>query len=83
MLILSRKKGQSIVINEDIELVVVSIEGDQVKLGIAAPEQVKIYRKEVLEAIRESNKQAMAGPRQLQAIKKLAAQAAKKSDPQQ
>ncbi|WP_123042221.1 carbon storage regulator CsrA [Cohnella candidum] len=80
MLILSRKKGQSIVINEEIEIFVIGIEGDQVKLGIEAPAKVKIYRKEVLDSIRESNKAAMANPSQLKAIKGFALEAVKKNE---
>lgn len=59
MLALSRKKGEAIVINNDIEITVLDVKGDQVKLGIAAPKQVPIYRKEVYIQIQESNKEAM------------------------
>jgi carbon storage regulator len=59
MLVLTRKKGESIMIGDQIELVVLGTEGDAVKLGIKAPKQVEIYRKEVYEAIRESNRQAV------------------------
>ena len=51
MLALSRKKGESIIINDDIELVVISISKEQVKLGIKAPKNIPIYRKEILEQI--------------------------------
>jgi carbon storage regulator len=78
MLILSRKKGQSIIIDDNIEVFVIGHEGDQVKIGINAPSHVKIYRKEVLESIRESNKEALASPQQLTSIKALAAHATKK-----
>ncbi|MBW5448474.1 carbon storage regulator CsrA [Cohnella sp. CFH 77786] len=81
MLILSRKKGQSIIIDENIEIVVVSVEGEQVKIGINAPPQVKIFRSEVLESIRESNKAAIASPQQLSAIKGLASIVDKKNKP--
>jgi carbon storage regulator len=73
VLILSRKKGQSIIIDDHIEVFVIGFEGDQVKIGINAPSQVKIYRKEVLEAIRESNKEAVATPQQMKSIKANAA----------
>ncbi|WP_256759115.1 carbon storage regulator CsrA [Cohnella sp. WQ 127256] len=78
MLILSRKKGQSIIIDDHIEVFVMGTEGDQIRIGINAPSQVKIYRKEVMDAIRENNQQAIATPLQMQNIKDLAAHAAKK-----
>lgn len=58
MLILSRKKEESIIIGKDIEIVVIGIEGDQVKIGINAPRSVEIYRKEVYLAIQKENRQA-------------------------
>jgi carbon storage regulator len=58
MLVLSRKKGESIMIGDQIELVIVSIEGDQVKLGIKAPQQVEIFRKEVYQSIQLANREA-------------------------
>lgn len=59
MLALSRKIGESIVINNDIELTILEIKGDQVKVGIAAPKSVPIYRKELYLQIQESNKEAV------------------------
>ncbi len=59
MLALSRKKGEAIFINNDIEITVLDIRGDQVKLGIAAPKEIPVYRKEVYLQIQESNKEAM------------------------
>ncbi|MBR0164435.1 MAG: carbon storage regulator CsrA [Lachnospiraceae bacterium] len=56
MLALSRKKNEAIVINNDVEITVLDIRGDQVKIGIAAPREVPIYRKEVYLQIREENK---------------------------
>jgi len=47
MLVLTRKKGQSIMVGEDIEITIVDIQGDQVRLGIEAPKTVAIHRKEV------------------------------------
>jgi carbon storage regulator len=58
MLVLSRKKGESIMIGDHIELVVLSTEGDTVKLGISAPKDVEVYRKEVYLSIQQSNKEA-------------------------
>lgn len=60
MLALSRKKGEAIVINNDIEITILEVKGDQVKVGIAAPKEVPIYRKEVYIQIQEANKQSMS-----------------------
>lgn len=51
MLVLSRKKNESIVINDDIEIVVVEIRGDKIRLGVKAPKEVPVHRREVFEAI--------------------------------
>ena len=59
MLTLSRKKGESLVINNNIEVTVLEVRGDQIKLGIAAPREVPIYRKEIYLEIQESNKNSM------------------------
>lgn len=58
MLALSRKKGESLVINNDVEITVLDIKGDQVKIGITAPKSVPVYRKEVYLQIQEANKDA-------------------------
>ena len=58
MLILSRKLNESIIIGDDIELSIVDIKGDQVKIGINAPKKVKVFRKEVYDAIQEENRAA-------------------------
>lgn len=58
MLVLTRKKGESIVISDNIVLTVLSVDGENVKLGIAAPRDIDIYRKEVLEAIEQNNQNA-------------------------
>ena len=60
MLALSRKKDEAIVINDDIEITVIEIKGDQVKLRITAPKSVPIYRKEVYAQIQTANKEAVA-----------------------
>lgn len=57
MLVLSRKKNESIIINDDITIVVVEIRGDKVRLGIEAPKEIPVHRNEVYEAIRR-NQQA-------------------------
>jgi len=60
MLVLSRKKGESIVINENISISVIDVQGDQVKLGINAPREVPIYRQEIYEEIMAENVRAAA-----------------------
>lgn len=60
MLVLTRKKGETIMIGDQIEVKVISVDGDQVKLGIVAPKSVKVHRSEVFEAIQQQNKEAMA-----------------------
>jgi carbon storage regulator len=61
MLVLSRKKNESIVINDDITIVVVEIRGDKVRLGVEAPKEVPVHRNEVYEAIRRNQEQAAKG----------------------
>jgi len=56
MLVLSRKKNESIVINDDIVVMVVEVRGDKVRLGIEAPKEVTVHRSEVYEAIKRSEK---------------------------
>src|SRR5687768_18374066 len=60
MLVLSRKKNESIVINNDITIVVVEIRGDKVRLGVEAPKEVPVSRQEVYEAIRRNQQQHIA-----------------------
>ncbi len=55
MLVLSRKIGESITINDDIKITVVDIKGKTIRIGIAAPDNAKIYREEVFEKIKEEN----------------------------
>lgn len=60
MLVLSRKKDESIMIGDHIEVKILAVEGDQVKLGIIAPKTVKVHRSEVFDAIQAQNKEALA-----------------------
>jgi len=60
MLVLSRKKNESIVINDDITIVVVEIRGDKVRLGVEAPKEVPVHRREVFDAIHR-NEEAQRG----------------------
>ncbi len=57
MLVLSRKKNESIVINNDITIVVVEIRGDKVRLGVEAPREVPVHRREVYDAIKRSQQE--------------------------
>ncbi len=58
MLALTRKKGESLVVNNNIEITVLEIRGDQIKIGIQAPKEVPIYRKEVYVQIQKENEEA-------------------------
>ncbi|MNI55588.1 hypothetical protein D3C73_1105480 [compost metagenome] len=59
MLVLARKKGESIIIQNNIVITVLSVEGDVMKLGISAPREVDIYRKEIFDAIQQNNQSAV------------------------
>ena len=71
MLALSRKKDEAIIINDDIEITVIEIKGDQVKLGITAPKSVPTYRKEVYVQIKDANKEAVEQKIDVAALNKL------------
>ncbi|MGE7110310.1 carbon storage regulator CsrA [Lysinibacillus sp. NPDC047702] len=60
MLVLSRKKDESIMIGDQIEIKILAIEGEQIKIGIVAPKTVKVHRSEVFEAIQAQNKEALS-----------------------
>ena len=60
MLALSRKKNEALIINNNIDITVLEIKGEQVKLGISAPKEVPIYRKEVYTQIQEANEEAVS-----------------------
>ncbi|MDQ0116556.1 carbon storage regulator CsrA [Paenibacillus harenae] len=70
MLILSRKRGQSILINNDIEIIITGIEGDQVKLGIVAPREMKVIRKEIADDVRVTNTQSVSAEADFESLKK-------------
>ena len=59
MLALTRKKDESIVINGNIEITVMEVKGDHVKIGIQAPKNVPIYRKDVFEQLQKENAESM------------------------
>lgn len=71
MLVLSRRVEESIMIGENIEVVILAVEGDVVKLGIRAPKQVDIYRKELYMSIQASNREAAQGQLQLNELANL------------
>jgi len=60
MLVLSRQRDETIMIGDDIELTIVDIRGDKVRIGIDAPSSIAVHRKEVYEAIKRENEQAAA-----------------------
>ena len=62
MLVLSRKKNESIVINNDITIVVVAIRGDKVRLGVEAPKEVPVHRREVFDAIQRNDSSVEESP---------------------
>ncbi|MBQ8982375.1 MAG: carbon storage regulator CsrA [Lachnospiraceae bacterium] len=59
MLALSRKENEAIVIGNDIEVTILEVKGDQVKIGISAPKSVPVYRKELYLQIKETNKETV------------------------
>ncbi|QYR22112.1 carbon storage regulator CsrA [Paenibacillus sp. sptzw28] len=71
MLILTRKKGQSIIINNNIEILISAVDGDQIKIGIRAPEEISIFRKEVYEEVQQTNQEAVASKLSLNQIKNI------------
>lgn len=70
MLALSRKKNEAIVINNNIEVAILEVKGDQVKIGITAPREVPVYRKEVYMQIQNANKEAISADG-MEALKNL------------
>ena len=62
MLVLARKLNESIMIGDEIEIVVIDIKGDQVKLGIKAPKKVTVHRKEIYDEIKQENIAAISAP---------------------
>jgi len=71
MLALSRRVNESIIIDNDIEITVLEVKGDQVKIGISAPKSVPIYRKEIYLQIKEANKESIESSANEEVLKKL------------
>lgn len=69
MLVLSRKKGESVVIQDNIEITVLEVNGDTIKLGFKAPREVEILRKEICALIEQSNKESAAQASNIQSLK--------------
>ena len=82
MLVLSRKKNESIIIGDTIEIKIISVDGDQVRVGIEAPRHLDVYRKEIYDAIREENRQATKGMADWSAMKQLIQTKQKREDGQ-
>src|SRR2546421_8695425 len=73
MLVLSRQRDETIMIGDDIEVTVVDIRGDKVRLGINAPKEISVHRKEVYDAIRRENREAaQVKPEDLSGLGKIA-----------
>lgn len=71
MLVLGRKKGESIIIDDQIEITITAVEGDTVKLGINAPKHIAIHRKEIYLEIQAENKLATVGELNLGELLKI------------
>jgi len=70
MLALSRRKNEALIINNNVEITILEIKGEQVKIGITAPKDVPVYRKEVYAQIQDANKEAVETDG-MDALKKL------------
>ena len=81
MLILARKQGESVVIGDGIEITVVEIKGDQVRLGIQAPVEIPIYRKEIYAEILLENRHAVESKADLEKLGQVWDQWKKKGKP--
>ena len=79
MLALTRRKGESVVIGDDVEIVVLNVMGEQVRLGIIAPKRIPVHRKEIFEQIQAENRLSKDAAN-VSAIKDLTSRAENPSD---
>ncbi|MCK6075680.1 carbon storage regulator CsrA [Paenibacillus silvae] len=70
MLVLSRKKGESVIVDNNIVITILSVEGENIKVGISAPKDVDIYRKEIFDSIGQNNQNAVMDSVTIQAALK-------------
>ncbi|MFX4261966.1 carbon storage regulator CsrA [Pelotomaculum propionicicum] len=71
MLVLTRKKGQSINIGDNITIIVKEVNGDTIRIGIEAPAEIAVYRSEIYQAIQKENREALASRNLLAEIKAM------------
>ncbi len=72
MLVLTRKKGQSLNIGDNIRIVVLDVSGDNIRVGIEAPVEIAVYRSEIYQAIQQENREAVASRNLMNEIKAMA-----------
>ncbi|MBO8173153.1 MAG: carbon storage regulator CsrA [Bacillaceae bacterium] len=80
MLVLTRKPQQSIMIGDEIEIIIISVNKDQVRIGINAPEHIEIHRKEIYVSIQEENQNAARGENVLDLVQGITRLIKKQSD---
>lgn len=78
MLVLTRKKKQSLMLGDDIEIQILEVQGEQVRLGISAPKSLRVWRKEIYTDIHSANAAAAAAEVSPQLLKKISSQASGK-----
>jgi len=83
MLVLSRQKDESIMIGDDVEITIVDVRGDKVRLGIAAPKSIPVHRREVYDAIQREKKAAKESQPQVQAEAEKEVKEEPESEPQE
>ena len=82
MLVLSRRSGESIIINDNVEVKIVEIKGDYVKVGITAPRAIPVHRKEIFEAIQRENARAAQSQTNKEGVAELEKNLSEKSEEQ-